>query len=141
MANVGTVLVAAAVAAGPVHSVRLGRGSAAASFVLREPGGVILDYRISAPAGTRLRAWTQIPGTTAPLEISMSRPPSAGACRRRSGRLVCSQGEEWCSMTPAAWSVRILKRSGPAGMVRLRFVVGTPPHHPRAARRPGPWGQ
>ena len=48
-------------------------------------------------------------------------------CRRRGAFDVCTQPEEWCPMPAAAWRFWLHKVAGPAGEIRLHFVVGPPP--------------
>jgi hypothetical protein len=62
-----------------------------------------------------------------PLLIGTERTGPSGACKRSGRRVVCTVGEEWCPMPAGTWRVRIRKRSGPAGAVKLTFRVGRPP--------------
>jgi len=107
-------------------TVRFGRGRRTAVFGLREPAGTILGYTISAPAGVVVRAWSQVPGVTVPLEIRTTPNGPVASCRRGGPRFVCSQGEEGCPMPAARWRVRIAKLTGPPGRVTLGLRVGTP---------------
>jgi hypothetical protein len=107
--------------------VHFGAGRHARSFRMAEPAGVILRYRISAPAGARVLGWAQVPGLTVPLEIRTVAAGPSSACSRRGGRVTCTQGEEWCPMPRRTWRLRLLKVAGPAGDVVLRFLVGAPP--------------
>jgi hypothetical protein len=102
-------------------------GRHARSFVLREPAGVILRYRISAPAGSKVRGWAQVPRLTVPLEIRTAPDGPSSSCARRGSRIVCTQGEEWCPMPQRIWHLRVLKLTGRAGSVVVRFRVGRPP--------------
>jgi len=102
-------------------------GGDARSFRLVEPAGVILLYRLSAPAGADVRASVQLPSVTVPLLIGTKRTGPSGACTRSGRAVVCTVGEEWCPMPAGTWRVRMRKRSGPAGPVRLTFRVGPPP--------------
>jgi len=104
-----------------------GAGRHVRSFQMAERAGVILRYRISAPAGARVRGWAQVPGLTVPLEIRTVAAGPSSACTRHGGRVTCNQGEEWCPMPRRTWRLRVLKLTGPAGDVVLRFVVGAPP--------------
>lgn len=105
-----------------------GAGRHVRSFTLREPAGVILRYRISAPAGARVRAWAQVPHLTAPLEIRTAPDGPSSSCARRGARVDCTQGEEWCPMLQATWHFRVLKLTGRTGNVVVRFRVGRPPN-------------
>jgi hypothetical protein len=105
-------------------TVSLQRGRRTAVVHLREPQGAIQRYEISAPAGTAVRAWSQIPHVTVPLAIRTSVGTVAG-CRRGAGRIVCTQGEEGCPMPSATWRIRIEKLAGPAGAVTIRLQIGT----------------
>jgi hypothetical protein len=99
-------------------------GHQSLSFRLHQPAGVILLYRISAPRGTYVRAFTRLPKITVPLKIGTR----GNGCRAVGTRTVCTVGEEWCPMPEGVWHVRVDKISGPAGEVRLWFRVGSPPH-------------
>jgi hypothetical protein len=101
-----------------------GAGAETKTFALEEPAGVILLYRLSAPAGTEVAATVQWLHVTVPLRIATDSP---GACSTAAGRTTCTVGEEWCPMNATTWRVRIEKRAGPPGEIRLWFRVGTPP--------------
>ena len=122
-----------AVASGPPvglsrHSatVRFGEGRQAVDFALREPAGVIVLYRISAPAGTRVEGTTQLPHLTVPLLIRTSRTGPSSSCSRHGRRVVCTVGEEGCPMPEGTWRVHLRKLAGPAGAVTIWFRVGDP---------------
>jgi hypothetical protein len=107
-------------------TVRFGPGRQAAAFTVRRGAGVILAYRLSAPAGAVVRASVRLPGITAALPLEMS--GRAGAhCTRAHGRRLCAIPMEACPMPAGRWRLRIVKRSGPAGAVRLTFRVARPP--------------
>jgi hypothetical protein len=105
--------------------IRTPRGSARAQVEIPEHGGVIRLFRVEAPAGSRVRVTSVIPGVAG---VSTSMPAAADdpaeTCTRDSGALVCTQGEEWCPMPPATWLMRVRKLSGPAGRIQIAFVVG-----------------
>lgn len=107
-------------------TVRFGTGRQAVGFALREPAGVILLYRISAPAGTRVEGTTQLPATTVPLLIRTSRTGPNSSCSRHGRRVVCTVGEEGCPMPAGTWRVHLRKLAGPAGAVTIWFRVGDP---------------
>ncbi len=105
-------------------------GSSLSRVVVPEPAGVIRLFRVVAPAGARLRVTGVIAGLAG---VSISLPPArlanAESCTGRSGSVVCLQGEEACPMPPANWHFRVRKVSGPAGRIRIDFIVG--PEHSR----------
>jgi hypothetical protein len=74
-----------------------------------------------------VRAWAQVPHLTVPLEIRTVPAGPGSACDRRGPRVVCTQQEEWCPMPRRMWQLRVLKLTGPAGSVVVRFRVGRPP--------------
>ncbi len=100
--------------------VGVAAGHAEARFLVSEPAGVILLLRLTVPHGTHAVVTGRIPGV-AGVRIG------TGDCRRRGAVDVCTQPEEWCPMPAAAWQFRLLKAAGPAGAIRLEFVVGRPP--------------
>ena len=61
-------------------TVWFGAGRQSVGFALHEPAGVILLYRISAPAGTRVEGTTQLPRLTVPLLIRTSRTGPSSSC-------------------------------------------------------------
>ncbi|HEX6701417.1 MAG TPA: hypothetical protein VF101_11870 [Gaiellaceae bacterium] len=135
MRRLALLLAAAVVVAGDAAApgnastatVHFGGGSELRRFVLREPPGVILVYRLSAPRAADVRATVQIPGVTVPLRIATRPTGPSSECTTSRSRVTCTVGEEWCPMPRAAWKVRLEKRAGPAGPVILTFRVGTPP--------------
>ena len=97
-------------------------------FSMREGAGVILLSRITVPHGVRAHLDAEIPhlaGTG--VSTGTSRPDPALTCRRSGGYDVCTQAQEWCPMPAATWQMRLVKTSGPAGPIRIDFVVGPPP--------------
>jgi hypothetical protein len=102
-------------------------GPRVARFRLREPAGVILLYRLSAPTGVRVRASAQLPGVTVPLRIATRPNGPSSSCTAGAERVVCIVGEEWCPMPPGSWRFRVEKLAGAAGDVVLSFRVGRPP--------------
>jgi hypothetical protein len=113
-------------------TIHFGRARETRSFRLHEPAGVILLYRLRAPAGVRVRGTTQLPRLTVPLEIRTAPVGPSSACADRASKLICTVGEEWCPMPRGTWRVRLQKLAGPAGDVTLWFHVGTPPGRPPA---------
>jgi hypothetical protein len=110
------------------HSAILhfGGGRQVLSFRMHEPGGAIRVYRISVPAGARVRASAQLPRITVPLRIATMPVGPSSACTALGGRVTCAVGEEGCPMPEGTWSFRVEKLAGPAGDVTLRFGVGDP---------------
>jgi hypothetical protein len=94
---------------------------------MREPAGVILLYRLSAPAGTRIEGTAQLPRLTVPLSIRTARSGPSSSCGVHRRRVVCTVGEEWCPTPAGTWRVHLLKLAGPAGDVTIRLHVGEPP--------------
>ncbi len=117
---------AAAVRSAQAVTVRFGGGAQTRSFRIRRPAGVILLYRIGAPAGVRIRATTRLPRVSAPLLIRTAAFAASSACAHRADRVICTVGEEACPMPGGTWVVTLAKLSGPAGAVTLRFRVGPP---------------
>jgi hypothetical protein len=88
-----------------------------------EPAGVIRRLRITVPHGTRANLTGVIPGVAG---VAIATPRTADAsetCQRRGAFDVCTQAEEACPMPAATWHFRLRKFAGPAGEVRLEFVV------------------
>ena len=107
--------------------VRFDRGRQAVGFSLREPAGVILLYRISAPQGSNIRAFARLPGVTVLLRIGTTPVGPSSSCTKRGVRVICTVGMEGCPMPEGTWQVRVEKLAGPAGEVTLSFRVGDPP--------------
>jgi len=114
--------------------LHLGPGRAEASFRLHKPDGVILLFRATVPHGAKVRVDGRIPGVAG---VRLNTAWSALSCRRRGASDVCVQQEEWCPMPEATWHFRVIKTSGPAGAVRIDFVVGNPPRQTPKARGGG----
>ncbi len=117
----------------PAVSTRLGRGHRSAVLRLREPAGAIRLYRLTVPAGARVRATVQLlPDVTVPLEIRSVPFAPTSACVARRASTVCTVGEEACPMPAGVWRVRIEDAAGPAGRVTVRLRVGPARPHPRS---------
>jgi hypothetical protein len=101
------------------RTVHIGVGAADVRFLMSEPPGVILLLRLTVPLGMRVSATGYIPSVASVVV-------SSALCRRRGSLDVCTQAVEWCPMPAAAWRFRLRKLGGPAGRVRLDFVVGRP---------------
>jgi hypothetical protein len=112
------------------HSVsfRSPPGRAEASFAMHEPAGVILLAQISAPRGVRavVDATNPFGGSASVATIATRRDPSH-PCRLRDRVNVCTQAYEACPLVEATWRFHIVKLSGPAGAVRVDFIVGARP--------------
>ncbi len=106
------------------RSVRVGSGATMKQFEVSEPAGVIRLLRVTAPHGTRATltgAIAQVAGVA--ISTPQSTSPSE-TCRRRGAVDVCNQVEEACPMPAASWHFRLHKLAGPAGEIRLDFLVG-----------------
>jgi hypothetical protein len=105
-------------------SVRMRAGASTSRAAVVEPAGVIRLLRVVAPAGTRAKV-TGVISRLARVSVSIpiARSDSSGSCERQSGAVVCNQGEEWCPMPAATWRFRVRKLAGPAGRIRIDFVV------------------
>lgn len=102
-------------------------GSTARRFTMREPAGVMLLTRISVPYGVHAYVDARIPnvgGTR--FQTAGSRPDPALSCRRDGASDICTQSQEWCPMPAALWQMHLVKTAGPAGGIRVDFVVGPP---------------
>jgi hypothetical protein len=106
--------------------VHLGPGRAEASFRLHRPDGVILLFRATVPRGAKVRVDGRIPGVADVSFDTTTQPSPVFSCRHRGAKDVCVQQEEWCPMPEASWRFRVIKTSGPAGPIRVDFVVGNP---------------
>lgn len=92
---------------------------------LSEPAGIIREFRVAAPAGSRLTVTAVIPGLAGvSASVPRTRFDSAEVCSRRGGTVVCVQGEEACPMPAANWHFLVRKLSGPAGTIGIDFVIG-----------------
>jgi hypothetical protein len=111
------------VAWSPNRSVRVVSGETIKRFALTEPGGVIRLLRVVAPHRTRATVTAVIPHLA---NVSISTPDNTIAsetCERRGAVDVCTQAEEACPMPAATWRFRLTKLAGPAGVVRIEFVI------------------
>jgi hypothetical protein len=106
-----------------VAMLHFGDGRQTVAFRLHQPAGTIRLYRISAPSGSRVRGYAQLPGLTVPLRIATAPVGPSSGCARHGARVTCTVGEEGCPMPDADWSFRFEKLAGPAGDVVVRFRV------------------
>ena len=113
--------------AGRSVTVHFAKGRQGVRFTLSEPKGVILLYRLRAPAGMDVHGSTQLPSVSAPLQIGTSHVGPTGTCHVKAARITCTVAEEWCPMPAGTWHVRLHKLAGPAGDATVWFRVGPPP--------------
>lgn len=107
-----------------MRMVTLGPGRSETTFTLTEPSGVILLARLTVRHGVRAFVDARIPNLAG---ARMSSVDPVSSCRRRGPLDVCTQQEEWCPMPQAVWHFRLVKLAGPAGQLRVDFVIGAPP--------------
>jgi hypothetical protein len=103
-------------------------GKAQRRFTMREPAGVMLLTRITVRHGVHAYVDAligRVGGTR--FSTGYGRPDPALACRRQGGYEACTQQQEWCPMPAGRWRLRLVKTAGPAGQIRVVFVVGPPP--------------
>jgi hypothetical protein len=100
-------------------------------FSIREPAGVILLAQVSVPHGARAFVQATNPtspyGGTARITTASGRRDTSLACHTHGGFDVCAQAYEACPLGAAVWRIHVVKRSGPAGPIRVRFIVGNQP--------------
>lgn len=105
----------------------LAAGRAQRRFELHERSGVILLSRLAVPVGVRAYVDATIPHLAGTRFSTARAHDPALTCRRKSNFSVCTQSQEWCPMPSAVWRLHLVKQSGPAGRVRIDYVVDTPP--------------
>jgi hypothetical protein len=130
---VGMVLVAGpGVASGGQGAVRsdstivpVPSGASVSRVEIPEGTGVIQLFRVVAPAGIRVRVTGVIPGLAGVNTVIRSvRRDDAETCARHGRSVVCTQAGEACPMPAATWEFLVRKIAGPAGRIRIDFVVG-----------------
>jgi hypothetical protein len=127
-ARIRDVLLAALVASVALgHTVYAGPGRTEDVFRMDRPYGVILLFRVTVPLGANVRVDGRIPRVAGVSLDTTAQQSPAFLCHRRGLRNVCVQREEWCPMPDATWHFRVVKTGGPAGQIRVDFVVGAPP--------------
>lgn len=100
-------------------------GSSLARAAVSEPAGVIRRFRVVAPAGASVRVIAVISGVAGvSIALPRERLDPSETCTQRGGSVACTQAEEACPMPAATWRVRVRKLAGPAGRIRIDFVVG-----------------
>ena len=105
------------------RTLRFGPGRAVRRFTLEEPKGVGL-FRMEMPLGVQAAAVATVSGL-APQKVG-NLAPQAHPCERRGRREVCStplEGDPGAS--PARATVRLVKTRGPAGRIRVSFLVSS----------------
>lgn len=107
------------VASPPAQIVALAAGAVERRIAVARPSGVILRFRVTVPHGARVVVEGRIP-RVAGVRLSTA----AASCARRGPVDVCEQPGEWCPMPRALWRFVVRKLDGPAGPLRLEFVVG-----------------
>lgn len=107
-----------------IRVIKVVSGTTLKRFDVLEPAGVIRLLRVTVPRGTRANLTGVIPHVAG---IGISTPRStipSETCQLREAVDVCTQAEQACPMPAATWQFRLYKLAGPAGEVRLEFVVG-----------------
>lgn len=106
-------------------SIRVPAGASQKRIQFAERAGVIRLFRAVVPAGTPAELTGVIP-SLAHVDIStpVARSDPSGSCARHGAADVCTQSEEACLMPAATWQFRLRKLAGPAGRIRIEFVVG-----------------
>ncbi|MCL2417713.1 MAG: hypothetical protein FWD04_00350 [Conexibacteraceae bacterium] len=106
--------------------VRMPAGATVARVEIPEPAGVIRLLRVVAPGATRVKVSGVIPGLAGvSIAVPQDRRINAETCSRHGSTTACNEQEEACPMPPATWHFRVRKVAGPAGQIRIDFVVGS----------------
>lgn len=106
------------------RSVYVPAGATVKRFDIAEPAGVIRLLRITVPHRTSANLTGVIPDLAGiAIRTPRSHVPSE-SCQQRGEVDICTQAEEACPMPAATWRFRLQKRAGPAGQVRVEFIVG-----------------
>jgi hypothetical protein len=110
--------------------IRTPAGPSVSRVTVSEPAGVIRLFRVVAKTGSRVKVTGVIPGVAGvSIPVPLDGRINSETCSRHSGRVACTEGEEACPMPAATWRFRVRKLAGPAGLIRIEFVVG--PEHSR----------
>lgn len=110
------------------RTFQLGAGHATRTFTFREQSGVIMRDQLTVQHGARVVVDARIPDVAEATVRSWAARDDPSLSCRRDGRVdVCTQAEQWCPMPQATWYFRLVKVSGPAGPVRLDYVIAAPP--------------
>ena len=112
----------------PSAEREFGFGKDSWSFSRREPAGMIVLARIASPRGVRASVNATIPGV-AGVRFGTGRGPGplSLSCVVRGATNICTQAVEWCPMPRATWRFNVTKLTGPAGDIRVDFVVAPRP--------------
>jgi hypothetical protein len=113
-----------AAAAPPAIVFRLPAGPARRTFWVTRPAGVVVLTRIAVPRGARAKATIVVPGIGGVAVDTSGVLP--GRCTLTRNGTVCVQSQEACPFPAARWRIAVVKRVGPAGVVRVDFRVGEP---------------
>ena len=109
------------------RTFNLGSGRADRRFTLREHSGVIVLSRLTVRRGVSTYVDASIPQIAGTRFSTPGRDDPALVCKERGPEEVCTQSQEWCPMPAAVWRLHLVKLSGPAGPVRVDYVVAAPP--------------
>lgn len=109
------------------RTFNLGPGHVERRFTLRERSGVILLSRITVRRGVRAYVDATIPHVAGARVSTPRANDPALVCTTHGVDEVCTQSQEWCPMPAALWRLHLVKLSGPAGPVRVDYVVAPPP--------------
>lgn len=105
------------------RSIRVLSGETMQRFDVAEPAGVIRLLRVSVPHGTHAEltgAISRVAGVT--ISTAHSAIPSE-SCHRRGPVDICTEAVEACPMPAATWHFWLRKLDGPAGEIRLEFLI------------------
>jgi len=108
-----------------VAVVHLGSGRAHATLRLHERAGVVLLFRATVPHAAKVRIDARIP-RGAGVTLNTAWAPEGLRCRRSGASDVCVLRGS-CPFPKTTWRFGVWKTRGPAGAVRIDFVVGKPP--------------
>ncbi|MGH2859087.1 MAG: hypothetical protein ACRDMJ_16555, partial [Solirubrobacteraceae bacterium] len=128
-----------------LRTITLPAGRTVGRLAVREGAGAVRLLRVTVRRGTRARVVGVIAGVAG---VSISSPGQARdpseTCRRDRRDEVCTQAVEACPLPAATWQFTVHKRAGPAGELRLDFIVARRPleRAPAApASRLGVWAR
>lgn len=76
------------------------------------------------PHGTRAELTGAIPQVASIVISTPHRNIPSETCHHRGTADVCIEAEQACPMPAATWHYRLHKLAGPAGQIRLEFLVG-----------------
>jgi hypothetical protein len=108
------------------RTIRVRSGPTLKRFDLVRPAGLIRLLRVTVPHGTRAQVTGDIPDLAGVAISIPHRGSSSETCLTHGAVDVCTQAEEACPMPAASWQFRLRKLSGPAGAIRVEFLVAPP---------------